>query len=370
MGNAPNSTKRCVIATPGHAVTGGPEALHQLADRLNVLPGIEAVVRYIPPRSQAAVRHYQGLYPNAKESTRDISAESVLILPESQNPGDWNGTGCRAKWIWWLSADRRFPIRSYAGWGHLFQSDYAMTKLGNLGFKGLMLTDYIRRPEARPNLPKEDLVAFNGSKSAPMASLISLCFPNLRVIPLHTLTGSQVSDYLWRAKVYVDFGWHPGRDRLPREAALRNCLVLTGRMGSAGSDIDIPIPANYKLSDRASVNAIGEFIIRLLLEYDTRLNDFCEYRAWIRGQEEIFRNEVEVFANSCDSPEASQLCDSEVLGALDREYIELLEVLSTTRAIAHNLAIDAQRLGSTIPVRVKATALLNRLVWRVQRSFS
>jgi len=43
-------------------------------------------------------------------------------------------------------------------------------------------------------------------------------------------------------KLYVDFGKHPGKDRMPREAAVHGCCIITGRRGAAGNPFDIPIP--------------------------------------------------------------------------------------------------------------------------------
>jgi len=47
--------------------------------------------------------------------------------------------------------------------------------------------------------------------------------------------------------MYIDFGTHPGKDRIPREAALRNCIVLTNRNGAADNNVDVPIPNEYKI---------------------------------------------------------------------------------------------------------------------------
>jgi len=39
-------------------------------------------------------------------------------------------------------------------------------------------------------------------------------------------------------QVYIDFGHHPGQDRLPREAVQCGCVVITGKRGS-GNQINI-----------------------------------------------------------------------------------------------------------------------------------
>ena len=47
---------------------------------------------------------------------------------------------------------------------------------------------------------------------------------------------------------YIDFGPHPGMDRLPREAALAGCIVLTNREGAANFAKDVPLPEEFKFS--------------------------------------------------------------------------------------------------------------------------
>ena len=44
---------------------------------------------------------------------------------------------------------------------------------------------------------------------------------------------NQIIQILSRSKIYIDFGFHPGVDHLPREAAiLKNCII-TNKEGSA-----------------------------------------------------------------------------------------------------------------------------------------
>ena len=67
-------------------------------------------------------------------------------------------------------------------------------------------------------------------------------------VPLQGYTLEQMRSILSRAKVYVDFGNHPGKDRIPREAAVSGCIVVTNRIGSAANSLDIPIAEEFKVS--------------------------------------------------------------------------------------------------------------------------
>jgi hypothetical protein len=98
------------------------------------------------------------------------------------------------------------------------------------------------------------------------------------------LTPQDVRDLLRQAKVYIDWGPHPGMDRLPREAALAGCLVITNRQGSANFDTDVPIPTEYKVAD-FDTDAIHKLLLRCVHEYQERKKDFDSYREWIQRQE-------------------------------------------------------------------------------------
>mmetsp|Transcript_42175 Transcript_42175/g.61623 ORF Transcript_42175/g.61623 Transcript_42175/m.61623 type:complete len:139 (+) Transcript_42175:192-608(+) len=104
----------------------------------------------------------------------------------------------------------------------------------------------------------------------------------------------QVTALLHRAKVYIDFGPHPGMDRLPREAALANCLVITNTSGAAKYKEDVPIPGQYKIS-KFDVDAIHRLLKSCLEDYEKRVKDFDAYREWIHGQEGRMRLCVDTF---------------------------------------------------------------------------
>ena len=54
-----------------------------------------------------------------------------------------------------------------------------------------------------------------------------------------------------KSMIYIDFGNHPGRDRIPREAVINGCIIITGRRGSSANDEDIPIDEKYKIDHKS-----------------------------------------------------------------------------------------------------------------------
>lgn len=93
--------------------------------------------------------------------------------------------------------------------------------------------------------------------------------------------------------MYIDFGTHPGKDRIPREAALRNCIVLTNRNGAADNDVDVPIPNEYKIhSVLSNLGKIREQIHYALSNYDVETKKFDSYRDVISKEKQVFDDSV------------------------------------------------------------------------------
>lgn len=79
-------------------------------------------------------------------------------------------------------------------------------------------------------------------------------------------------------------------DRLPREAALCGCIIITNRTGAAAFDEDIPIPGRYRISGGDSektkfdVDKVFDLLQGAINDYDTLCHNFDTYRSWIGGQ--------------------------------------------------------------------------------------
>jgi hypothetical protein len=164
-----------------------------------------------------------------------------------------------------------------------------------------MLTDYLnatflRQARDRQVTPKRDIVTYNPKKGLEFTrQLMAASAGRLEWVPIENMTPAEVGDVLASAKVYVDFGGHPGRDRIPREAALAGCVVVTGTRGSAGNGVDIPIPAEFVIGEDSpdAVNRIITTIEQAMTGFDAAHSAFAPYRTWIAGHEDVFSAEVE-----------------------------------------------------------------------------
>jgi len=88
-------------------------------------------------------------------------------------------------------------------------------------------------------------------------------------------------------------------DRLPREAALAGCVVVTNMEGAAMYNEDIPLPPKYKIRT-FDPETVHKLLKQILNDYKSSSSDMEEYREWIRGQQtqmtKCVSNLVEEFA--------------------------------------------------------------------------
>ena len=136
---------------------------------------------------------------------------------------------------------------------------------------------------------REDIVLYNPKKGMEFTQkIISKAKQTgiqAKYIPLVNMTPDQIVELMLRAKVYIDFGNFPGPERIPREAVLLGCNIITSRNGSANNDIDVPIPDTLKYKDiEKNIPMILECIQDMLLHYDKYYMYYENYRIKVLEQ--------------------------------------------------------------------------------------
>lgn len=310
--------KKVFVFCPGAVVTGGPELLHQLVHVLSGY-GIDAKITYYPLCENFSVpenyAHY-GVSQGRPENTPD----ELIVLPET-------ATGMSKEYlaaniaIWWLSVDnffsragdnkltdlirdtiallrgRRLPIFKMKNFLHFSQSEYASLFLSQHGLNSVKLTDYLGKQhlaQYKEPTPREDIVLFNPKKGKKITSSIISLNKDIKFVPLIGMAPDEVRSILSKAKVYIDFGNHPGKDRFPREAAMAGCCVITGMRGSAANSVDLPIPNKYKISesDPLFFGKVRSCIDNIFIDYEGCVKDFSEYRVGICDEPRLFSEQV------------------------------------------------------------------------------
>lgn len=114
----------------------------------------------------------------------------------------------------------------------------------------------------------------------------------IHFVALEGLSRKKMAEVLAESMVYIDFGSHPGKDRIPREAALAGNVVIVSTNGSASFFEDLPIPQKYKFRDD-QISEISSAIENALLHYDLTVTDFQSYIEIIKKEKEQFFEQVE-----------------------------------------------------------------------------
>ena len=271
------------VVCPGNIHTGGPESLHQLASQL-ISFGVETYMVYSALADffnpDDPVHHAYKKYHVPYTTLVEDHAKNIMIVPETSTVDLFSGKKIRHV-LWWMSVNYYLtnimkimehflkdplaaPVRKFFTFydedknlEHWFKSEYARQFLEVNGIpakkmrhvESYMSQTFLSRAEKIDLSAKKNLVAFNPRKGFEITQQLMNAAPDIDWRPIENMTPAQVQELLAQAKIYIDFGTHPGKDRLPREATISKCVVITGRRGAAANDVDYNIPAEFKFND-------------------------------------------------------------------------------------------------------------------------
>lgn len=264
--------RKFLIHCPGNSVAGGAESLHQFGDCLNSL-GEEAYMCYYPYNNNFFKPNKFSSY-NIKEKKFYDNKNLIHIFPEIYTKASLKVKKGKIG-IFWLSIDNyygykdhnnlikknfmkfkllyktRIPIFMMKNYFHLYQSHYSKSYLKKYKLKGFFIGDYIKNIPDKSFRKKEKKILFNPRKGKHITDQLIKKNKDLTFIPLENLSENEMFNLMKKTAIYIDFGNHPGRDRIPREATLNDCILITGRRGSAKNNSDIPIKKKYKLNHKS-----------------------------------------------------------------------------------------------------------------------
>ncbi len=310
------------ILSPGNRHTGGIELLHQLASQLTAL-GITAKMVYFeqsqPDPVDPAYTKYHLDYTNDLQD----DDTNIVICPETVTSFIMDFRFAK-KIIWWLSVDNYlltfrnyledikdeyhaaykllkifYFSGQYTGLEHWYQSEYArqFLLLNDVPEELIIpMEDYLSQgflhdlPQTRsPRTPRS--VAFNPIKGFETTKALMKKHPNINWFPIVNMTAAEVRETLLHTQIYIDFGHHPGKDRIPREAALSGCVIITGKRGAAANDIDINIPERFKCEDNDYDNILRT-MEDIFTDFGTAYAEQAPYRMRILDDFPRFQREI------------------------------------------------------------------------------
>ena len=308
--------RRLQVVSPAHSVTGGPESLHNLVSLANRL-GYAAEVVYHPYAAgievPPAYRHYE-----APVGTLRDEPGVFIVFPETlcmQALRIRHATPA----IWWLSVNnfalikyhtwrdklrylrsvvkRKRPLRGVRGMRqvlHISKSDYDREYLSSRGVQSQPLAGpisayYLRHATSEEMAGKRDLILHNRRKGLQLTTRLRAEFPQHDFVALAGLDEAGLRDAYLSAKLYIDFGQHPGKERMPREAAASGCCIITGRQGSAANSVDIPIPERFKLDERDPrlYEKFAAAVVEVFDHFAQVSAEFEPYRSAIFGDPDV-----------------------------------------------------------------------------------
>ncbi len=337
--------KRIYVFCPNDFVTGGPEALHQIVFYLNEI-GYDAQIVYFAFTEKhifaipEAYKSYVSCFITEKEYVDDYG--NIAILPENAVNKLKYVKKSKAL-IWWLSVDNNrnrssffwkmfffvtLPARVVKNWDyykkrfaesiektlqmklydfkaepqnveHICASHYAYdfvskktkhkTNLCIEPISKIFLEKYNESKGKMDSMERKDIILYNPRKSGAFVEKLAKCAPDLNFFPLKGMSQEELIETYKISKLYIDFGPFPGAERIPKEAALFGCCVITGRNGASNYYSDVPIPDEYKFADyEGQVDQIIEKMRDILMNYETKKSDFDAYRNTVLALEQNF----------------------------------------------------------------------------------
>lgn len=334
------------VASPGEKDNGGGESLHQLVDALNRL-GYDAYIYYFDSKRDTILEKM--LIYNVKLSKQVEDDENNLLVCPEMFTYPLKKYKKIQKCIWFLSLDfylRSLPIyrtkfvsrkwnipliffpilligvlaKTEATFKSFqFRKDNVQYFLYNVEYAreyiereckinhiekylcGPINEIYFKTEIERPK--KEKLVVFNPKKAnaftTKVIEAIKMQNQEIEFISIQNLNQEGVKKLLGRASVYMDFGFFPGPERIPREAAIMRCNIVTSKQGSAANDIDVPISSRYKFElDVKNINSIVGLILDMVYNYENYVEEFESYRKKVFEQKRNFDMYVQDFMES------------------------------------------------------------------------
>ena len=338
------------VLAPSNSFTGGPELLHQIAISIKKIFKANTKMIYLP------ITDINPIHKNFKKYKLEFSnfiednKNNLLIIPEHYMFLNYSLKYKNIrKILWWLSIDNyfaykfkyknnkflrslykipfnfinifnkltnyRFGILTYHDYLkflykfsnlknfkelkqinlHLSQSHYAFEYLKK-HFKNLrFLSDYQRQDilnhlNKSKSLKKNEICYSN--KSNDFIKKIEKKL-NIKMIKLSGFNSSQLINIYKKTKIYLDFGYHPGKDRMPREAMLFDNCVITNRRGSAKNKVDIPISESFKFDEKnANLKNIENIILKIFKNYKKEFKKFRKYKRTILKEKIKFNKDL------------------------------------------------------------------------------
>ncbi len=338
------------VLCPAYIVTGGPDALHQIVFYLNRL-GINSTIAYVANANcKIEIPIQYRIYLDSFITKQEIidNEKNAIIIPETYSYMAKEYKKAQV-FIWWLSVDNNlkqtgflnktfyfltFPLRyilrnekykgrakkifldrikkkkycfgnEQANVSHMCASYYALDYVESRSkrpvYKAIepiskvFLDKYNEHKDCLSLENRSNVILYNPKKSGKFIHKLINKYRDLSFLPLTGLSQDELIEKYKSSKLFIDFGPFPGAERMPKEAVLYGCAIITGKHGASAFYGDVPINDKYKFTEKYH-KAVYERIRYILDHYHEIYDDFNEYRdvvlnletGFIRSLKELF----------------------------------------------------------------------------------
>jgi hypothetical protein len=320
------------ILCPGNMATGGIEALHQLRYYLDRCGFTAFLAYYYDPYIHPRYLCYEPKVVPLEEIKDEKN--NVVIAPEVAT-FFLKKYHYAAKCIWWLSlvfydgdfntvpidfkhkirkiitdiipisiikrkiqllfkqGNDHYPYRIEKNDLNLTGSKFAYSYVGKRYKNTKMFVEPISMDFLKAGAPelssqgRSNIIPYNPAKPSDIMNKL-LQRTDLQFVPIKNMTPQQIIELFRKSKLYIDFGFFGGPERMPKESVHNGTLLLVGKRNAAKNDFDVAIPNEFKIKDYNNEELVVEKIKYMLHNYDSLIGQFEPFRKKILALEENF----------------------------------------------------------------------------------
>ena len=169
------------------------------------------------------------------------------------------------------------------------------------------VTDYIskeflslKNTPLPPSSAKENLITYYAPKSNVFTTTICKDLAekyNYSYLPLESYSTEELINILKKSKIFLDFSFFPGRNKMHREASGGGNIVLTSNLGAAKRREDVNIKDEYKFDiGKKGLEEAEKKIVECIENFDEKIKDFDEHREEAFREKEVFDRNIKGLA--------------------------------------------------------------------------
>ncbi len=184
---------------------------------------------------------------------------------------------------------------------HTSQAPWVQKTLESYGALVWPLNDYISLPYF--TIPKtkkcSNTIAYNPAKGDSLSRLFIFKYSEYNYIKLEKLDSLGIINALDRAQIYIDFGNFPGKDRIPREALLRDCVIFIHNAGCAIDNDSFPVDDYFRFSDQDVIDgSLQKKIDEAFLHWNQMHDKQFILRDSLHHEQATFKSNVQKIVNN------------------------------------------------------------------------